>query len=813
MLFLKEKAVLIIVCVVLFIIPFFWMRPGEIDMGGDGGSLYFYDPINVIKNIALYQISPYGTGPIQALYFYLPFVSILSFFKILFGSYILSVLHTSIKLSIGFLATYGIMKALLSQYKEKDTFINGKPSKIEIISILTGIFYIFSPMLTEHDRYVNPLSTHDQVFLNPLLFLLILKFMFTEKFRYLITLLGISLIFSHNFSYTAAPATFSFYPFALLFIILYVLLILKRTLPVKGILIGILFLVFLHLFHLGPEAANLFDPTSNVNIRVFSKEDYKEQVQYFYGVINIASLAKSILLPSISGVPWLFFSTISPLIIILGFLMNKLKSKLFLLTGLFFLLTLFLVSAKISYSGIKLYEMFFLYVPGFGMFRNFYIQWIYAFTFFYALLFGQALYLIYSSFGKTKVKIASFLLFVYLVGSAWLFINGNQFNPIYTGSDNVRRHIIMDPDYERMLEFIRTQPYDGKLLQFPFSDFDHQVVHGLGEGAYIGTTSIGQLTGVKDFAGYWHTVPYSEAFLQLGKEKNYVKLSEIIGLLNIRYIYHNADPKAYEPTFTRPFEYTSTLLPSTQKGLEEFIKPLVGDKLFESGPYRLYLTNEQAYIPHVYVPKKTIVYEYNPKYNKYYHAASSFLIDLDADVEKRVAYVEKNDCKDKSSLEGFCSGERFFSSVPKVFFQKINPVKYLVKVSNIREPFLLVFSDQFHKNWKLFLSDNKISGSPAVQSYFNGDIEEGRSQDIFLNEKTFETLNLKSIPETQHISVNAYANAWYVTPKDIGENKEEATFIIEMTGQRLFYFSLFVSSLAFVGFLLWGFILLVTKRF
>lgn len=813
-----SKTVLIIISLFLFIIPFFWMRPGEIDMGGDGGSLYFYDPINFIKHVVLYKISPYGTGESQSQYYYLPFATLLALLKSFLPSHLLSILHNSMKLVVSFLSVYGIIRVLLSFSRKKDALLYEKSTKIEIISILTGIFYIFLPVLTEYDRYVNALSTHDQIFLNPLIFYLMLKFILTEKWRYVVIMLGLSFIFSHNFSYTAAPAIFSFYPLALLFLVFYTMGILKKKLPIKGILIGALLFILFHFFHLGPEVANLFDSGSDVNTQVFSGEAYRQQAQYFYGVMHIASLAKSILLPSITGGAWLLFVFISPLVILLGFLKNRFKSRLFLLTGLFFLITLFLISAKISYTSIKLYEMFFLYIPGFGMFRNFYIQWIYVFAFFYALMFGQALFLIYTSFNNRKVKLISLMLAIYLIGSAWLFINGHQFNPPYAGSNNVRRHLIMDPQYEKMLEFIRNVPYDGKLLQFPFGDFSHQVVHGIGDGAYIGTTSIGQLTGVKDFPGYWQTVPYSEAFLQLAQAKNYAKLYEILGLLNIRYIFHNSDTRIYDTTFTRPFEYTRTFLPSSQKEYEKFIRPLVGGKLFEAGPYRLYLTKEESYIPHIYIPKETKVYEYNPKYDKYYNAASSILIDsilatssAREDTEKRVAYVEKNGCIGKPLVQTFCSQDTSFDNVPKIYFKKISPVKYIVKVKNVQKPFLLIFSDVFHKDWKLLISQNNVE-EPAIKTYFNGDILEGKPEDIFFNKKTLETLTLSYMPETQHIMVNAYANGWYIMPQDIG-NKQEATFIIEMTGQRLFYIASIVSIFSFIGFVLWLVILFLTRKY
>lgn len=821
--------VVYIITIALALIPFFWIKPGEINIGGDGSSIYFYDPGNLIKHLALYKMLPYGTGPIEVRYFYLPYVVLLALLKSIFGSpYVVTVLQTSLKLSVGFLSIYGITKILLSETKEKIKIDKIQAFSIEkIIAVLTGVFYIFSPLLIKEDRFINPIPSHDQVFLNPLVFYLVLQYFLTKKIRYLWSLLIVTFIFSHSFSYSAAPAIFSFYPFAFLFIIFYVLVILKRTVPIKGIGIGVIFFLLLHLFHLGPEIVNLFDPASDVNTRVFSTEDYKQQMQYFYGVMGYASLAKSILLPSITENIWLVFSFLSPLILILGFLKSKGKSKTFLLTGFIFLILLFLISAKISYTNIKLYEAFFLYVPGFGMFRNFYIQWIFVYTFFYSLLFGQALFFIFATLGKTKIKIISLLVFVYLIGSAWTFIRGDQFNLAHVQTADVKRLIVMDPQYESMLEYIRSIQNDGKILEFPFTDFNFQVLHGINDGAYVGTPTIGPLTGVKDFTGYWHVAPYTQVFLQAAKEKNYQTIEDILGLLNIRYIFHNADPRIYDTTFFgRPFEYTRQYLPANQKEYEEFIKPLVGKKLFEAGQYRLYVVKDESYISHLYIPKKTIIYTYNQKYDKFYHEASSFFFEQSiatgsaeekniikkVDTEKRVAYIEKNGCIGMPSVQALCKTDMSFDKVPKIYFKKVNPMKYKVIITNIENPFLLVFSDAYHRDWKLFISSRDISENKSMQTYFDGDIKEGGHENVFLNKETFETLHLKKIPEAKHFSVNAYANAWYITPEDT-DMKHEATFIVEMAGQRVFYVTLAISLLTLGIFILWGFILLVTRKF
>ncbi|OGH42335.1 MAG: hypothetical protein A3H79_01115 [Candidatus Levybacteria bacterium RIFCSPLOWO2_02_FULL_36_8b] len=806
-----HKKVFLYTCVIfLFFIPFFWTKPGELNIGGDLGGTYFYDPVNFIKHYVLYGQTPFGTGILDPNYYFLPFVLLVALLKLFLSSSVINTLHTSLILVLGFLSTYGIIKELIPSKMNK---IN--PQMMEIISVLTGIFYILSPLFTIYNRYVHPISTLDQIFLNPLIFYLLLKYILTKSYRYVWILLVTTLLFSHNFSYTAAPPIFSFYPLAFTFLALYLVVIRKKNVPVKGLIILTLFFIGLHLFHTVPEVTNLFDSGSTINVRVFSNKERNEAtLTYFQSVIGYTSLAKNILLPSPDNPRWLIFSFISSLIILLGFLKNRFKSRLFLLTGLFFLITLFLISAKVGYLGIKFYELFFLYVPGSAMFRNFYIQWLYVFSFFYTLLFGQALFLIFTKLTLSKQKLVALLLLINFIGNAWVFIKGESFNPIHAQSANVGEHVIMDPQYEKTLSFIRTLPDDGKILQFPFSDYDYQVVHGINNSAYDGTSTIGQFTGVKDFVGYWHTVPYSKAFLESSKKKDYETLMKILGFLNIRYIFYNSDPNIYDTTFAgRPFDYVRQYLPKSQKEYKEFIKPLISEKIFEAGHYKIYSTVEESYLPHMYIPIETVKYDYDSQYDKYYDAASSFAtssaIMKNFKNEERIVYVEKDECINKPLLRSFCGKDTVREkAVPQLYFQKINPLKYIVKITNIEDSFFLVFSDAFHRKWKLFLRQGNVVEQHDLKKYFDGDIKEGKSLNIFLNRQTFETLGLPSIPETQHLKVNAFANAWYITPKNIGMN-HEAIFILEMTGQRVFYITLMLSLIVFSGFFVWGIVLLL----
>ena len=70
----------------------------------------------------------------------------------------------------------------------------------------------------------------------------------------------------------------------------------------------------------------------------------------------------------------------------------------------------------------------------------------------------------------------------------------------------------------------------------------------------------------------------------------------------------------------------------------------------------------------------------------------------------------------------------------ELVFQKLSPTKYKVEITNAREPFYLVFSEQYDSRWKVF----------------QGDIN------------WFDALYTKPIADELHVHVNGYANAWYI---------------------------------------------------
>lgn len=782
----------VLICAILFILPFFWIAPGELEMGGDSNRLFLYDPGAYLQVNALYSVEPQGVGKVITDQSLLPFLMLLQLLSsVLHSPYLLMTLLNSVKLVGSFIFIYLIITELLSHHFGKE-----KKFHAGMASIVAGLFYTISPSVGENMR--SALLTHNQVFLNPMIFYFVLRFLVTQQSKYLWFTLLTTLVFSPNFSLIAPPPPFAFYPLALFFLILYVALILKKSLPWKKLCIGFIFFLGIQAFHIIPAVVHISDPSSDYYTRAFDASSGRnEALDYFNATLSLGKVSQHIFFTHSDKMRWTAFAV--PLVVILGLLLNKKRQKALMLNAIFFLITLYLVSANITLIGVEIYRKLF-YLPGFSMFRVFYGQWQWVHAFFYALLFGFALFIVFSQLKRRYVYASSMFLIILFVISGWTFINGQVLRSIHPDSKNMTSIINMNPDYEKTLAFIKALPDDGKIFNFPFSDFFYQVVPGTNNAAYFGPSPTSYLTGKRTFSGYQIIYPFPEVFLKLAKEKNYAAIKRLFGILNINYIFYIRDPKAFTEYYpTWPYSLFLQSIPDSQ-ALVELVDGIRGEKIFQQGFYSIYSADKANYLPHFYVPTSIKPYENN---DDWYGKNVSFFVDSKG-VDPRVEFIEREQCA-KIFPTILCASPSINQDrdVPTISFKRVNPIKYRVEVSGATGPFTLIFSDQFHKDWKLYISQSTPEHSVVQESYFNGSIKEYNHENTFLNSRTFETLTMKSIPEGRHFMVNGYANAWYITPKD-SSGREQYEIIIEMVEQRIFYYSSVISIISLFVFLLYG---------
>src|SRR5258708_3397891 len=444
----KRILIPIIISLILFVVPFFWFKPGEMDLGGDSSRLYFYDPISYLFKSALYVISPSSFGFENRNYVNLPFITLLIILKsIISSSTILISAFYGLSLSMAFIFCYLTIKELID--KNKGWYA----------AVVGALVYVLSPALIDGWKHV--LITYNQVFLNPLIFYLLLKYFKTSKLCIIFIIIILTFVFSSNFGIAAAPPLFAFYPLSILFLILYTKFVLKRKIIIKHIILGFFLFIGVQAFHIVPQIITIFSKGSDINSTIFSdKVKFDRGLSYFSAIapnikasINLFVLPQMKILSSFSNAFFIF-----PFVIVTAFFFNR--KKTILLTAFFFLIVLFFVTANITNLGLSFYKSLFS-IPGFSMFRNFGGQWQYTYIFFYSILFGQALYVLLNKARNIYIYLFASSLILILVINAIPLIKGDFAREILWQSNNIEAIIQMDPDYEKVLSFVRSLPADG----------------------------------------------------------------------------------------------------------------------------------------------------------------------------------------------------------------------------------------------------------------------------------------------------------------------------------------------------------------
>ncbi len=591
----------LIVAVSTFFIPFFWLKPGEMDLGGDNSRLYFYDPIAYLVSQSLYSVSHSGLGGENLSYFGIPFFLLLALVKSLVRSptTLISIFH-GLNMSLGFVSCYLVVKELL----KNDESSHKKEANIEAASVLAGLFYTFSP--NPIGSWAYPLLPMNQIFLNPLLFFLLLRFFLTRSMRYLFVALLITFIFSPNFSFIGAPTFFAFFPISCLFLLIYTKCIKKSPIPIVKIAVGLVLFILLQAFHLFPQIASILTPGSVANKTVFSDfGKFEWGLKYFLGTASIIKVSNALLgLPQFGTHAFYFpLYIVFPFSVMLGTLWNK--SRLYLLSAIFFLITLFLVTANITTIGFKLYTFAFR-LPGFSMFRVFYGQWQWVHLFFYTVLIGLAISTILPKLKTRQGHLLIGFMFILLFITSWSLMSGKLTDTIHWQSKGIKSHVKMDPLYDEVLSYIRSLPVDGKIITFPLSGPGYQVLKGENEAAYQGPSTITYLAARNEFNGFHEFDAFGPSLLVAAREKNYAAFKDILALLNIRYIFYNEDPFIYTENYPGlPYEYVRDFFPDTQEGYKEFIKELGAKEIKSFGwKYHMYEVDTASYMPHVYVANR-----------------------------------------------------------------------------------------------------------------------------------------------------------------------------------------------------------------
>jgi hypothetical protein len=700
---MRTKQTIVIISAILFIIPFFWLKPGFVDFGGDAGRFYFLKPYEMLQTIYKQQ-----TISGVSMYAYIPYLCFIYLVQQLIGSatYMIAFEH-GLQLALAFGSMCLIIKELLILLCKKEN------STIRWVSITSGLVYVGFIAKT---GWVTSLPAQNQIFLNPLIFYLLLRFYVTSRYRYAIGIGALTLLYSVNFSYGNTPQLFAFYPLSLMFLFFLMRFVFRKQIPWKRLFMVFIVVLALHAFHLLPMIASLFDKGSELGANVFSST-YRQNggVQYFDANRQEYGKLSTVLFQPLQDIQQGGLMLVIPLIVFLGFIVRK-RIKLLAMTGFFFAATFFLVSANITIIGVKIYTRLF-YIPGFIMFRSFYDKWYYVFVFFYALLFGISLYALLEKKKDIIIGLVSCFIIASVMYRISPFIQGNFYQDTHTQTKNIPLIYTLDPDLIDTLMVLKSYPDDGNVLTLPLTLPGYQMAFGKTNGAYVGISMVKFISGKKDYAGFWSFGPYQKSVQKVLEKGDMKQTLQLLSLLNIRYIFRNNDPRVIDafPLYPNYRYVITTDIPAidSQTSYDQLLGSFPLSERYKRGFFQIMELNSSIVRPTVYIADAVYASQDNVL------TGPSF----------RSAYIDEVTCKEISSGEEFCN-TTLDNKIPTLTFTRTSGWSYnfTLDVGKRIKPFLIVLLDDYHSSWTL-----KPNGVTTTQGL-------------------------------RHVVVNGYANGWIVDP-------------------------------------------------
>lgn len=140
------------------------------------------------------------------------------------------------------------------------------------------------------------------------------------------------------------------------------------------------------------------------------------------------------------------------------------------------------------------------------------------------------------------------------------------------------------------------------------------------------------------------------------------------------------------------------------------------------------------------------------------------------------------------------------NTMPHIYFKKFNPTKYEVIIENANEPFYLVLSESYNKGWQAYINREQLSCN-SIQEYKNSNVTKCQSENNYFELRDLTGIFSKSISETNHFVANGFANAWYIDPSELEDNKNfsitlyfkpQSYFQIGVILSLIILFSLFI---------------------
>jgi len=451
-----------------------------------------------------------------------------------------------------------------------------------------------------------------------------------------------------------------------------------------------------------------------------------------------------------------------PIFIFIYFLFRH-STKIYIrVLTIFILIIVLLVKGTYPPFG-DLYKFLVLHLPLFSIFKSATEKWG------VLLVFLLTLFIILSLKNKSS-KLTTWLLLIYVGYCSIPFITSNFIPEAKINPDLIHTKRFTDkPEYSWLRQKLNKDPEIYRILSLPGS-LNYQIaLHIKEDKYYTGNDPILTNTNKPFIAPYNGTFDktFDPLFTEISQD-NYLCLLSFFNLKKIILNYDN------NPWFGFKEE----------ESLEE-IEKILAEKFNltkeVNGAITVFDIGDN-FLPRFYIPKDYLFTDKDIIENLINLVSSN-------NFNIRTAILADN-LKDKITTQ---------TSIPKIAFVKINPTKYKIKVENASTSYTLVFSESFHRGWKLYLDNNNQPNNifkPIIAEYFGGQIKEGSHKNILFYPEIFETISKKEVGE--HFEVNGYANAWQIIPTDT-DNQSDYTLIVEYYPQRLFYFGVIITLITIIA--------------
>lgn len=665
-----NQCVLIIFLFISAYLAYKWIDRGALLAHAEEG-IPFYDPIRTFR---LYRDTWVEVGFGIATPFYIPrlvLYGISALFSLVGipGYLIQSLLFV-------FLFCSGMYWAY---YLSKSIF----PSEGIRMSFMVGLFYLFNlfSMSQIWGRFIYPL-----MFLwayLPLWILLWIKWNETTKIKYLALLLISSIIYSDAFGLTSSIIVI-WIPAFLYTIVTFFSTKTKKKLLLNSI-IGLIAWGIANIWWLAPTYF-LKDNAYSTALVAQKNIDSLIEVSNFFPISEILTLKQAFLFgpantwasPYSSGILLTIPKTIL-LITMIGIILSfKSKRWGYLIT--LSLVSFFIVKGANGLLGKELYTFLFDNFSITQILRNPYEKvgslWLLS----YALFFGYGLNLLLKKFSRLSVVLFMFSVyyFIYLLPT-----------PMWTGSVIPSEARITIPSYYSEANSYLNEYDSRRLLQLPLlressTRFTWGYVGEEPSEFLFDRTSLSRSLIFKEIDGLY---PYFPIYL---KSANFTKLLVVSDISSI---------VVHEDTVLNPFNQESPQESSIMVSKWNDIQ--TGEKF---GALRTY-----------HVDKKILN-------TKLYVVSNIKLVGSDNEVVEGMledGFDPNNDALVKGpEADTILEGKSTYN-VPSYKVEKLSDKRYKIHVTEAKEPFILVFSENFNSKWKAFLGGEEIDYHFKVNSYAN----------------------------------------------------------------------------------------------